>query len=78
MDPEQLKNTTRNDIIFAPVTWGLADFGGDSGPEAKDFAALRASYDAAELKPEVSYELEAIWRPPSAQGAQKFKGVALA
>jgi len=31
---------------------------------AKDFAKLRAAYDAGELKPEVANQLEAIWSPP--------------
>jgi len=30
---------------------------------AKDFAKLRAAYDAGELKPEVANQLEAIWSP---------------
>jgi len=43
---------------------------------AKDFAKLRAAYDAGELKPEAANQLEAIWSPaPGA--ANKLRGARL-
>jgi len=70
--------STFQEIATAAISSDLSTLRMAFLENAKDFVELRKEYDADKLRPEVAYELQAIWPAPSSFCCNRFKRFRLA